>query len=151
MAPFHLAFPVDDLYAAREFYVNVLGCSLGRASDKWIDFNFYGHQIVAHLSPKSKQLIHKNDVDGNQVPGFHFGLILPWNAWESLIQQIAESDVDFMIEPKIRFKNKAGEQGTFFILDPSGNALEFKSFKDNNEIFRIKGSKVKRNVAKKKS
>ncbi len=135
LPPFHLAFPVHDLDEAREFYVNVLGCSLGRESKKWIDFNFFGHQIVAHLSPVDTSVL-TNDVDGNQVPSRHFGLILPWDKWESLCQMISESNIDFLIEPRIRFKDYAGEQGTFFILDPSGNALEFKSFKDEKNIFR---------------
>lgn len=132
---FHLAFPVHDLELAREFYTKVLGCSLGRESDKWIDFNLYGHQVVAHLSPKDCSNVQTNSVDGDKVPALHFGVILPWNEWESLGKKISESAIHFMIEPKTRFKEGKGEQGTFFIQDPSGNALEFKSFKNDKMVF----------------
>jgi len=132
---FHLAFPVHDLELARKFYTGILGCSLGRESKKWIDFNFHGHQIVAHLSPKDCELSKTNDVDGTQVPARHFGVILSWDEWESLVKKLNNSDINFLIKPRIRFKTKKGEQGTFFILDPSGNALEFKSFKDDKMVF----------------
>ena len=132
---FHLAFPVNDLELAREFYTNILGCNLGRESKKWIDFNMHGHQVVAHLSPKDCKAAQTNSVDGNQVPARHFGIILPWEDWETLGEKIRKSDIEFMIEPKKRFKKKKGEQGTFFIQDPSGNALEFKSFKDDKMVF----------------
>ena len=135
---FHLAFPVHDLELARKFYTNVLGCSLGRESDKWIDFNMHGHQIVAHLSPKDCSPVQTNPVDGDKVPARHFGVILPWNEWETMCERISLSPVNFLIEPKKRFKNSKGEQGTFFILDPSGNALEFKSFKDDKMVFEKK-------------
>ena len=125
---FHLAFPVHDLELAR-------GCEQGRESKNWIDFNLYGHQIVAHLSSNNCEPVETNDVDGNQVPAKHFGVILPWNEWESLVDKIKKSDLKFLIEPRIRFKKRKGEQGTFFILDPSGNALEFKSFKDDKMVF----------------
>ena len=132
---FHLAFPVHDLELAREFYTKVLGCSLGRESDKWIDFNLYGHQVVAHLSREDCNGVNTDSVDGNQVSARHFGVILPWEKWELLGEKNRQSDLEFMIEPRIRFKNKKGEQGTFFIQDPSGNALEFKSFKDHKMVF----------------
>lgn len=132
---FHLAFPVHDLELARKFYMNILGCTLGRESKKWIDFNLYGHQIVAHLSTKDCNLPQTNSVDRIQVPAWHFGIILPWDEWEQLIETIEHSDLRFLIKPQIRFKKKKGEQGTFFIQDPSGNALEFKSFKEDKMVF----------------
>ena len=134
--PFHLAFPVTDLAKAREFYCRVLGCSEGRSSDTWVDFNLYGHQIVAHLrkDEKGKREIN-NPVDGHDVPVPHFGLVLEWSEWERLAQKLKTNKVDFIIEPYVRFKDKAGEQGTLFIRDPSGNALEFKAFKDTNQLF----------------
>ena len=132
---FHLAFPVSDLEKAREFYTNILGCTLGRESDKWIDFNFFGHQIVAHLSPEDCTTLKKNLVDGDQISSRHFGVVLQWAEWEKLSMKIKNLDVKFVIEPKIRFKNKKGEQGTFFISDPSGNLIEFKTFKIDNMIF----------------
>lgn len=132
---FHLAFPVHDLELAREFYMKVLGCSLGRESKKWIDFNMKGHQVVAHLSPDDCDVAQTNSVDGNQVPARHFGIILPWNEWDMLREKLTNMKIPFLIEPRIRFKKKKGEQGTFFIKDPSGNALEFKSFKDEKMVF----------------
>ena len=132
---FHLAFPVSDLEKAREFYTNILGCTLGRESDKWIDFNFFGHQIVAHLSPKDCTTLKTNLVDGDHISSRHFGVVLQWAEWEKLSMKIKNLDVKFVIEPKIRFKNKKGEQGTFFISDPSGNLIEFKTFKIDNMIF----------------
>tara|TARA_B100001996_G_scaffold258257_1_gene200841 strand:- start:677 stop:1096 length:420 start_codon:yes stop_codon:yes gene_type:complete len=133
---FHLAFPVNDLEKSKNFYTSVLGCALGRESKKWIDFNLYGHQIVAHLSPDDCHENSANLVDGDKIPARHFGVILPWSDWEKLSKYIKKMTVDFFIEPRIRFKNKPGEQGTFFIKDPSGNILEFKSFKSDSEIFR---------------
>tara|TARA_B100001250_G_scaffold404463_1_gene420488 strand:- start:2317 stop:2736 length:420 start_codon:yes stop_codon:yes gene_type:complete len=133
---FHLAFPVHDLELARKFYLNVLGCTLGRESKMWIDFNLFGHQIVAHLSPDDCREGSTNLVDNDKVPSRHFGLILPWDKWEELCRNIKNDGIKFLIEPKIRFKNNSGEQGTFFIKDPSGNALEFKSFKNENDIFK---------------
>ena len=132
---FHLAFPVSDLEKAREFYTNILGCTLGRESDKWIDFNFFGHQIVAHLSPEDCTTLKTNSVDGDHISSRHFGVILKWDEWEKLSMKIKNLDVKFVIEPKIRFKNKKGEQGTFFISDPCGNIIEFKTFKTDNMIF----------------
>jgi len=133
---FHLAFPVHDLELAREFYINALGCTLGRESKKWIDFNLLGHQVVAHLSPEDCTEISTNSVDNDEIPSRHFGVILPWDEWEELCEKIKNDGLKFLIEPKTRFKNNSGEQGTFFIKDPSGNALEFKSFKDENDIFK---------------
>ena len=134
--PFHLAFPVKDLDEAKKFYADFLGCSLGRESDSWIDFNLYGHQIVAHLSNVKINKINNNHVDGDKVPLRHFGVILPWKEWEKLSEKIKRNRVPFLIKPKIRFKDSVGEQATFFIQDPSGNALEFKSFQDGSFIFK---------------
>ena len=133
---FHLAFPVHDLEEARTFYTDILGCKLGRESDKWIDFDLYGHQIVAHLSPEDCINIGTNQVDGDKVTSRHFGVILPWPKWEDLCKIIKKKNIAFLIEPRIRFKDVSGEQGTFFIKDPSGNALEFKSFRDDSDVFR---------------
>ena len=132
---FHLAFPVKDLEQTKTFYLNILGCSLGRESLKWVDFNLFGHQIVAHLSPEDCGSINRNQVDGDKIPARHFGVILNWDIWKNLIKSIKEKDIVFYIKPKIRFKNKKGEQGTFFILDPSENVLEFKSFKNDSMVF----------------
>ncbi len=132
---FHIAFPVDNLESAKNFYTKILGCSLGRESDKWIDFNLYGHQVVAHLSPKECRESYINKVDGDMVSCRHFGVILSWNDWEILGKKIKKNKIKFMIKPKIRFKNLKGEQGTFFLSDPSGNVLEFKSFKNDSMVF----------------
>ena len=134
LAPFHLAFPVHDLAAARAFYVGVLGCTTGRESDCWIDLNFWGHQVVAHLTDQP-QAASTNTVDGKHVPAPHFGMVLPWDAWHALRDRLIEADVPFIIEPYIRFAGQPGEQATLFIQDPSGNALEFKSFKDIGQLF----------------
>ena len=136
LRPFHLAFPVLDLEEARDFYVNTLGCSMGRESDQWIDFNLYGHQIVAHLSPNEIKDESRNQVDGDEVPVRHFGVILENNEWQKLVDRLKTKGEDFLIEPRVRFEGKSGEQRTLFILDPSGNALEFKSFADDDHIFR---------------
>ena len=133
--PFHAAFPVRDLEEARNFYTQTLGCSLGRESDLWIDFNLFGHQIVAHLSPEETQEAQKNSVDGDAVPVRHFGVILAMEDWEDLKDRIQKSGAQFLIEPRVRFEGKPGEQRTMFLLDPSGNALEFKSFADDTYIF----------------
>ena len=135
MPRFHLAFPVHNLESAREFYVNVLGCDTGRESDSWIDFNLYGHQIVAHLSPDDCSPVSTNPVDRDDIPCRHFGVILEWGEWEVLQNRIKKLEHRFLVEPKIRFKSKPGEQGTFFVNDPSGNALEFKSFKNDSMVF----------------
>tara|TARA_X000000368_G_C22442453_1_gene455347 strand:+ start:42 stop:461 length:420 start_codon:yes stop_codon:yes gene_type:complete len=132
---FHIAFPVKNLKNTKEFYTNILGCSLGRQSAKWIDFNLYGHQVVAHLSPKECTKSNVNKVDGDMVSCRHFGVILPWDKWETLGKNIKKNKIRFMIKPKVRFKNLKGEQGTFFIVDPSGNVLEFKSFKNDSMVF----------------
>ncbi len=136
LRPFHLAFPVLDLEEARDFYVNTLGCSMGRESDQWIDFNLYGHQIVAHLSPNEIKDESRNQVDGDEVPVRHFGVILENNEWKKLVDRLKTKGEDFLIEPRVRFEGKSGEQRTLFILDPSGNALEFKSFAHDGHIFR---------------
>lgn len=135
--PFHLAFPVDDLEVAYEFYTSVLGCGVGRRSEGWIDFDFFGHQLVAHLSPQDVQAAKRNEVDGDHVPARHFGVILEWNQWHDFRNRLVEHNITFLIEPHIRFKDKAGEQATLFFLDPAGNALEFKAFKDDGMIFAV--------------
>lgn len=132
---FHLAFPVHDLNAARRFYLEVLGCSEGRSSDTWIDFNLYGHQIVAHLSAAAPRVVAINAVDTHDVPVPHFGVILSMMQWQALSERLRRRGVNFMIEPYIRFKGEVGEQATMFFLDPSGNALEFKAFADMRQIF----------------
>ncbi len=135
MHPFHLAFPVHDLKAAHEFYTGVLGCGVGRSSDAWIDFNLFGHQVVAHLSPDDTSPSNANAVDGDQVPVRHFGVVLPMPEWESLADRLKGANIDFIIEPRIRFKGEPGEQATMFFADPSGNALEFKAFKNMEQLF----------------
>mgnify|MGYP001332103753 FL=1 len=132
---FHIAFPVNNLEDTKYFYSKILGCSLGRETDKWIDFNLFGHQIVAHFSPEDCLESNVNKVDGDLVPCRHFGVILPWDNWEIMGKMIKRKKINFMIKPKIRFKNLKGEQGTFFLKDPSGNVLEFKSFKNDSMIF----------------
>ncbi len=132
---FHLAFPVSDLEQTLIFYRDVLGCETGRSSDEWIDFNFWGHQVVAHVSPEEAGKSSTNEVDGHQVPAKHFGLILEWNEWEALAERLKQHDIDFIIEPYVRFEGKPGEQATMFFKDPSGNALEFKAFKNKDQIF----------------
>ena len=132
---FHLAFPVNDLDAARQFYGGVLGCEEGRSSDVWIDFNLYGHQIVTHLAPGSVGEKATNGVDADHVPVPHFGIVLPMKDWQALADKLTAKGVDFVIEPKIRFAGQIGEQATMFFLDPSGNALEFKGFNDFSQVF----------------
>ena len=133
---FHLAIPVSDLDTANDFYINVLGCSKGRSSTKWMDFNFYGHQLVCHEVKKSvnKDL---NDVDGNNIPVPHFGIILEWNQFQKLSADLQSKNINFIIEPTIRFNGKVGEQAIMFLHDPSGNAIEFKSFKNEEDIFKV--------------
>lgn len=135
IAPFHLAFPVSDLKETHTFYTEVIGCTTGRTSDHWIDFNFFGHQLVAHLTTESDLKVPTSEVDGKEVPIQHFGIILEWNDWERLSTRLKEKDISFIIEPYVRFKGLPGEQATMFFLDPSGNALEFKAFKDVSQIF----------------
>ncbi len=132
---FHLAFPVDDLDAARRFYGELLRCPEGRSSNNWIDFNMFGHQVVAHLAPEECAPAQTGQVDGKHVPVRHFGLILDWQDWEALAERLRAAGTPFVIEPYVRFAGEAGEQGTFFVRDPSGNTLEFKSFRDESQIF----------------
>ena len=132
---FHLAFPVNDLEAAREFYGVVLGCSEGRSSDRWIDFDLFGHQIVAHLSENGAGVRASNHVDVDDVPVPHFGIVMPMDEWKALAERLRSRGVKFVIEPKIRFAGEVGEQATMFFLDPSGNALEFKGFNDFSQVF----------------
>ena len=132
---FHLAFPVHDLAAARRFYGDVLGCPEGRSSEAWVDFDFYGHQIVAHLAPEEAGHRHTSAVDGDDVPVRHFGAILPMKQWEALADKLRKAGTSFIIEPHVRFKGQPGEQATMFFLDPSGNALEFKAFADLKQVF----------------
>lgn len=136
VAPFHLAFPVNDLSAARTFYGGLLGCAEGRSSDHWIDFDFFGHQLVAHLDGNKVGVQASNPVDGHDVPIPHFGVVLPWTEWEALAGKLKSAGLKFVIEPYIRFQGKPGEQATMFFLDPAGNALEFKAFRDLSEMFR---------------
>ena len=135
LSPFHLAFPVHDLAAARQFYGQTLGCPEGRSSDEWIDFNFHGHQIVAHLAPGECGAAQRNAVDGHGVPVRHFGIVLPLADWEALAARLKATGTQFVIEPYIRFQGQPGEQATMFFLDPSGNAIEIKAFADITKLF----------------
>jgi extradiol dioxygenase family protein len=135
LSPFHLAFPVHDLAAARAFYGETLGCPEGRSSPEWIDFNFYGHQIVAHLAPEATGAAALNAVDGHGVPVRHFGIVLPLAEWEARAGRLRSLGTKFVIEPYIRFKGEPGEQATMFFLDPSGNAVEVKAFADIGKLF----------------
>ncbi|MEZ5920676.1 MAG: VOC family protein [Parvularculaceae bacterium] len=137
LRPFHLAIPVDDLAAADAFYHGLLGCPHGRRSDKWIDYDFFGHQLVAHLSPDDCAAARTNDVDGEQVPARHFGVVMTPDDWRALGEKLQAAKADFIIEPDIRFAGEPGEQGTFFIRDPAGNALEFKCFEDMAQLFAV--------------
>ncbi len=136
---FHLAFPVTDLESTRAFYGRLLGCPEGRSAERWVDFDLFGHQISAHLvstdgAPPQMEAT-TNAVDGDDVPVRHFGAVLPWERWEALAERIRESGRSFLIEPHVRFRGEVGEQGTFFLRDPSGNALEFKAFRDPRRLF----------------
>ncbi len=133
LRPFHLAFPVDDLDAARGFYAGVLGCAEGRSSGEWIDFDLYGHQIVAHLAPRAAEA--SNPVDGHEVPVPHFGVVLTMPQWRDLAARVEAAGIGFGVAPHIRFKGRPGEQATMFFRDPSGNALEFKAFADDAMLF----------------
>ena len=135
LSPFHLAFPVDDLSAARKFYGGLLQCPEGRSADDWIDFDFYGHQIVAHLAPDTVRSRATNPVDGEDVPVPHFGIVLPIEQWRSLAERLVEADTDFVIAPTVRFEGQPGEQATMFFLDPAGNALEFKAMANPANLF----------------
>ena len=134
-ALFHLAFPVHDIAAARAFYGGVLGCPEGRSSEQWVDFDFYGHQIVAHLAPEETGHAQTSEVDGDAVPVRHFGAILTLDEWHALADKLKAAGTRFIIEPHVRFKGEVGEQATMFFLDPSGNALEFKAFADRSQVF----------------
>tara|TARA_X000001036_G_scaffold61457_1_gene51614 strand:+ start:692 stop:1108 length:417 start_codon:yes stop_codon:yes gene_type:complete len=133
--PFHLAFPIKDIEETKKFYKSILGCKIGRESDAWVDFNFFGHQVSAHLKPEELSNAKKNKVDGKSVPVRHFGVVLNWKEWHSLSKKLQKLKIKFIIDPYIRFKGEVGEQATMFFLDPSGNALEFKSFKDPKQLF----------------
>jgi extradiol dioxygenase family protein len=137
LSPFHLAIPVYDLPAARHFYGEVFGCSEGRSSEQWVDFDFFGHQLVIHEHPRTavQEHAHTNPVDGHDVPVPHFGVVLEWDEWEALADRLKVREIKFVIEPYIRFKGQVGEQATMFLLDPCGNALEFKAFKDISQLF----------------
>jgi extradiol dioxygenase family protein len=139
IAPFHLAFPVSDLDRTREFYGQALGCPEGRSSSEWIDFDLFGHQIVAHLAPPRPLADgrgdHHNAVDGHDVPVPHFGVVLEWDDFQALADRLRARGVTFVIEPYVRFKGQVGEQATMFFRDPSGNALEFKAFRDRGQLF----------------
>lgn len=134
-SPFHLAIPVDDLAACESFYTEVLGCSRGRSSDHWVDLNLFGHQLVIHLDDQAKENPSHNAVDGKSVPIPHFGVVLPWEAFEAFEKRLIEHQISFIIEPYVRFAGQVGEQKTMFFKDPAGNALEFKSFKQMNQLF----------------
>ena len=133
--PFHLAFPVDDLAAARRFYGELLGCAEGRSADHWVDFDLNGHQIVAHLAPDAVRRRATNPVDGEDVPVPHFGLVLPMGDWKMLADRLTAAGTEFVIAPTIRFEGQPGEQATMFLLDPAGNALEFKAMADPAKLF----------------
>ncbi|MBI1179500.1 MAG: glyoxalase [Alphaproteobacteria bacterium] len=137
LRPFHLAFPVHDLAVARAFYGGLLGCGEGRSADTWVDFDLFGHQIVAHLHPgmDAAGARHTNPVDGDDVPVPHFGVVLAWDDWEALAARLKAAGQSFVIEPHVRFAGQVGEQATMFFLDPSGNALEFKAFRDLSLLF----------------
>ena len=136
ITPFHVAIPVDSIPKAREFYGGLLGCPEGRSTDHWIDFDLFGHQFVVHYKPKSPtEDLHTNPVDGQNVPVPHYGVVLEWEQWEALSQRLKDGGMQFVIEPYIRFKGQVGEQATMFFLDPAGNALEFKAFKDIGQLF----------------
>jgi hypothetical protein len=135
LSPFHLAFPVDDLAAARRFYGGVLGCPEGRSAERWIDFDLYGHQIVTHLAAEAVRARAYNPVDGKDVPVPHFGVVLPMPEWKALAARLESANVEFVIQPTVRFEGQPGEQATMFFLDPAGNALEFKAMADPAKLF----------------
>jgi extradiol dioxygenase family protein len=137
LQPFHLAIPVHDLPLARRFYGEVFGCEEGRSSSQWVDFNFFGHQLVIHLAPKNaaQSGLHTNEVDQHHVPVPHFGVVLPWDEWHALAERLKRHHTAFVLEPGIRFQGQVGEQATMFLMDPCGNALEFKAFKDIGQLF----------------
>ncbi|MCW5516838.1 VOC family protein [Muriicola sp. Z0-33] len=135
ITPFHIAIPVHNLDACRTFYREVLGCEEGRSSDHWVDFNLFGHQLVIHYKPKSNEALHTNPVDGKNVPVPHYGVVLSWDTFHNFAEALRSKAIEFIIEPYVRFKGETGEQATMFFLDPAGNALEFKAFKDMGQLF----------------
>jgi len=138
VTPFHIAIPVHNLAACRTFYREVLNCEEGRSSDHWVDFNLFGHQLVIHYKPKTTTgELHHNPVDGHDVPVPHYGVVLPWETFASFSKELAAKGVEFVIKPYIRFEGQPGEQATMFFLDPAGNALEFKAFKDMSQLFAV--------------
>ncbi|WP_223033023.1 VOC family protein [Hanstruepera marina] len=135
LTPFHIAIPVHNLETCRIFYRDILNCEEGRSSDHWVDFNLFGHQLVIHYKPKTDDELHTNIVDGKNVPIPHYGVVLPWETFQDFAKNLTHKGIQFLIEPYIRFEGLPGEQATMFFLDPSGNALEFKAFKDINQLF----------------
>ena len=135
LSPFHIAIPVHNLDECRTFYRDILNCEEGRSCDHWVDFNFFGHQLVIHFKPKTKKDLHTNPVDGKSVPVPHYGVVLDWDVFHNLAHYLKNKNIDFIIEPYIRFEGLVGEQATMFFKDPAGNALEFKAFKDINQLF----------------
>lgn len=135
ISPFHIAIPVHNLEECRRFYREILGCEEGRSSDHWVDFNLFGHQLVIHYKPKSGEVLHTNAVDGKNVPVPHYGVVLPWEQFTSFSEHLKLKGIEFVIEPYIRFKGEVGEQATLFFLDPAGNALEFKAFRNMSQLF----------------
>ena len=135
ITPFHVAIPVHNLAECRTFYREVLGCEEGRSSEHWVDFDLFGHQVVIHYKPKVQEDLHTNPVDGKNVPVPHYGVVLSWDTFQTFSQDLKSKGVTFVIAPYIRFAGEVGEQATMFFLDPAGNALEFKAFKDMNQLF----------------
>ena len=135
VTPFHVAIPVHNLDECRTFYREILECEEGRSSDHWVDFNLFGHQLVIHYKPKSEEELHTNPVDGKNVPVPHYGVVLPWDVFQSFSKKLEAKGIAFVIEPYIRFKGEVGEQATMFFLDPAGNALEFTAFQDMGQLF----------------
>lgn len=135
LRPFHLAIPVDDLEAARQFYCGLLGCGTGRSASRWLDLDFFGHQVTLHLVDRREAVSDTNAVDGDNVPARHFGIVLGMEEWRALSKRLAAEGCDFLIEPHVRFEGEVGEQATLFLRDPAGNAIEFKSFADSSKLF----------------
>ncbi|WP_296382301.1 VOC family protein [Winogradskyella sp.] len=135
LSPFHLAIPVHNIDECRNFYSNTLNLEEGRSSNHWVDYNFFGHQLVIHYKPKTEEDIHTNPVDGKDVPVPHFGVVLPWKTFQDFAELLKSKGIKFIIKPYIRFEGQVGEQATMFFKDPSGNALEFKAFKDMKQLF----------------
>ena len=137
MVAFHLSFPIRDLASTRAFYGDVLACPVGRSTDAWIDFDFFGHQLSAHLDATLAETAAHCEMDGKRVPLRHFGVVLPWNRWEALAHRLRDAKCPFTVEPHVRFAGEPGEQGTFFVSDPSGNALEFKTYRHPANVFAV--------------